>query len=88
MTKSHLTGLLTAAFLVISFSVVSAQPTVPVSSYSPAYDLERTKETLRSKATDAKIRKFSDQYRQEKSKNLSGDPKDTAVKAKFQHVRS
>lgn len=81
MTKSHLTGLLTAAFLVISFSVVSAQPTVPVSSYSPAYDLERTKETLRSKATDAKIRKFSDQYRQEKSKNLSGDPKDTAVKS-------
>ncbi len=75
VTKSHLTGLLTAAFFVISFSAASA---VPISSYSPAYDLERTKETLRSKATDVKIRKFSDQYRQEKLKTLPEDQKDTA----------
>lgn len=58
-------------------------PVVPaVRAYSPAYELERTKETLRSKATDARIRRFSDEYEKEKLKDASAKKKDKAPEKK------
>lgn len=62
-------SILNVGIFAVFVSCAHAQtvPVVPaVRAYSPAYELERTKETLRSKATDARIRRFSDEYEKEK----------------------
>lgn len=63
--------LLSLGLLAVFVSDAAAQtvPVMPaVRAYSPAYELERTKETLRSKAIDTKIQKNSDEYKKEKQK--------------------
>ena len=62
-------SILNVGIFAVFVSCAHAQtvPVVPaVRAYSPAYELERTKETLRSKATDTRIRRFSDEYEKEK----------------------
>ena len=67
----------------VSYSHAQTVPVVPVvRAYSPAYELERTKETLRSKAADARIRRFSDEYEKEKLKGASAKKKDKAPEKK------
>lgn len=64
-------SILNVGIFAVFVSCAHAQtvPVVPaVRAYSPAYELERTKETLRSKATDTRIRRFSDEYEKEKLK--------------------
>lgn len=75
MTK--LTALKVGALAVFLFCAdARAVPVAPpVRAYSPAYELERTRETLRSQATDARIRDFSDEYRKEKLKAAAAEDK-------------
>ena len=66
------------AAVVLSFNAKAQTiPSVPsIRSSSPAYELERTKETLRSRAVDAKIQKVSDEYRKENQEKISSDKED------------
>lgn len=78
-------SILNVGIFAVFVSCAHAQtvPVVPaVRAYSPAYELERTKETLRSKATDARIRRFSDEYEKEKLKDASAKKKDKAPEKK------
>lgn len=68
MAKLNRINLIPTVFCFFFVSAAAAQTLPAVQSYSPAYELERTKEALRSKATDAKIRRLSDQYREKKLK--------------------
>lgn len=77
--------LLSLGLLAVFVSDAAAQtaPVIPtVRAYSPAYELERTKETLRSKAIDAKIQKISDEYKKEKQKEPAQPVKEKASAAK------
>lgn len=78
-------SILNVGIFAVFVSCAHAQtvPVVPaVRAYSPAYELERTKETLRSKATDTRIRRFSDEYEKEKLKDASAKKKDKAPEKK------
>lgn len=75
-------SILNVGIFAVFVSCAHAQTVPVVPAYSPAYELERTKETLRSKATDARIRRFSDEYEKEKLKDASAKKKDKAPEKK------
>lgn len=70
--------------LTVFISEAKAQtiPSIPsIRSSSPAYELERTKETLRARAVDAKIQKVSDEYKKENQNKLSLDKEEQKTDA-------
>ena len=75
-------SILNVGIFAVFVSCAHAQTVPVVPAYSPAYELQRTKETLRSKATDARIRRFSDEYEKEKLKDASAKKKDKAPEKK------
>ncbi len=57
--------------MLISEANAQTIPMANIRTVSPAYELERTKETLRARAVDAKIQKVSDEYKKENQNKLS-----------------